>query len=79
LRITARKDVYGEVESFICNTCRFEKKKTADWVLEHPTHISDASVISSNHYETFQPLPVIQENLQLQAANKVELEKTSKF
>ena len=39
LRVTARKDIYGEVEEFICNTCRFDKKKTADWVIEHPTHI----------------------------------------
>lgn len=26
LRVTARKDAFGEVEEFICNTCRFEKK-----------------------------------------------------
>jgi len=77
--VTARKDIYGEVEEFICNTCRFDKKKTADWTIEHPTHISDASVIASNHYETMIPLPVIQEDLRLQQANKVELEKTAKF
>ena len=27
LRVTARKDQYGEVEEWICNECRFEKKK----------------------------------------------------
>jgi NADH-quinone oxidoreductase subunit G len=79
LRVTARKDQFGEVESFICNTCRFDKKATSDWVVEQPTQISDTSVISSNHYETFKPLPVIKENLALQEANKVELEKTEKF
>ena len=79
MRVTAKKDVYGEVESFICNTCRFDKKHTSDWVLEHPTHISDASVISSNHYETLKPLPVIQVNPKLREANQIELEKTSKF
>ena len=26
VRVTARKDQYGEVEEFICNECRFEKK-----------------------------------------------------
>jgi NADH-quinone oxidoreductase subunit G len=26
LRVTGRKDQWGEVEEFICNTCRFEKK-----------------------------------------------------
>ncbi|MEO5907473.1 MAG: 2Fe-2S iron-sulfur cluster-binding protein, partial [Saprospiraceae bacterium] len=27
LRVTGRKDQWGEVDEFICNTCRFEKKK----------------------------------------------------
>ncbi|MBL7793044.1 MAG: (2Fe-2S)-binding protein [Saprospiraceae bacterium] len=50
-RVTARKDEYGEVAEFICNTCRFEKKDTADWVIEGPRHIERTSVISQNHYE----------------------------
>lgn len=50
-RVTARKDAYGEVESFICNTCRYEKKKTSDWVVEGPRRISRQSVISQGHYE----------------------------
>ncbi len=52
LRVTARKDKWAEVEEFICNTCRFEKKKTSDWVIEKPTEISHQSVISANHYES---------------------------
>jgi NADH-quinone oxidoreductase subunit G len=79
LRVTARKDQFGEVEEFICNTCRFEKKATSDWNIEQPTVIADTSVIASNHYDTFRPLPVIKENLALQEANKVELEKSTKF
>ena len=79
IRVTARKDQFGEVDEFICNECRFEKKLTLDWTIEQPTLISDTSVISSNHYDTFIPLPVIKENLALQEANKVELEKTIKF
>lgn len=79
LRVTARKDQFGEVEEFICNTCRFDKKATADWVIEHPTHIDDTSVIASNHYETLIPLHVIQPNAALQAANEVELHKTVKY
>ena len=57
-RITSRKDPYGEVQTidgkpaWICNTCRFEKKKASDWVIEGPTKISRHSVISANHYET---------------------------
>jgi len=27
-RVTARKDQYGEVKEFICNTCRFDKKRS---------------------------------------------------
>lgn len=56
-RVTARKDPWGEVQSYddkpgwICNTCRFEKKKTTDWIIEGPTKISRHSVISANHYE----------------------------
>jgi NADH-quinone oxidoreductase subunit G len=49
-RVTGRKDHWGEVEDFICNTCRFEKKKTSDWVIEGPRKISPHSVIFQNHY-----------------------------
>lgn len=55
LRVTARKDQYNEVEEFICNTCRFDKKETKDWTIEGPRHIERNSVISVNHYE----LPVL--------------------
>lgn len=51
LRVTARKDQWGEVEDFICNTCRFEKKSLADWTIEGPRHIDKHSVIAQNHYE----------------------------
>ncbi|MEO6914714.1 MAG: 2Fe-2S iron-sulfur cluster-binding protein [Chitinophagaceae bacterium] len=49
-RVTARKDQWGEVEEWICNTCRFEKKTTSDWVIEGPTKVSRHSVISQGHY-----------------------------
>jgi len=78
IRVTARKDEYNEVEEFICNTCRFDKKKTSDWVIEGPRAIANTSVISSNHYETLKPLPVIQQNPALMAANKEEFERTKK-
>jgi NADH-quinone oxidoreductase subunit G len=50
-RITARKDHYGEVHEFICNTCRFDKKGAGDWTIEGPSNIDRHSVISQNHYE----------------------------
>jgi NADH-quinone oxidoreductase subunit G len=55
LRVTARKNEYKEVEEFICNTCRFDKKELTDWTIEGPRQIERTSVISANHYE----LPVL--------------------
>lgn len=51
LRVTARKDQWGEAEEWICNECRFEKKAAKDWEIEGPRHIDRHSVISANHYE----------------------------
>ena len=51
LRVTARKDQWGEAEEFICNACRFDHKKKADWVIEGPSPISHQSVISQNLYQ----------------------------
>ena len=63
LRVTARKDQWGEVEDWICNECRFEKKQVSDWVMEGPTRVDRHSVISAGHYvntvkpaETFSPV-----------------------
>src|SRR5205809_4576752 len=56
-RVTARKDEWGEVQSYdgkpgwICNTCRFDKKKTSDWTIEGPTAINRHSVIAQGHYQ----------------------------
>jgi NADH-quinone oxidoreductase subunit G len=54
-RVTARKDQYGEVKEFICNTCRFDKKEASDWTIEGPRKIDRHSVISANKY--FEPEP----------------------
>ena len=78
IRVTAPKDQFGEVEDFICNTCRFETKNTSDWVIEGPRQIANTSVISSNHYEIAQPPPVIKTNLVLQEANKEQFEKATR-
>jgi NADH-quinone oxidoreductase subunit G len=51
LRVTGRKDEWGEVHEFICNECRFEKKKASDWIIEGPTNVNRHSVISAGHYE----------------------------
>jgi NADH-quinone oxidoreductase subunit G len=55
-RVTARKDEWGEVQSYdgkpgwICNTCRFDKKKTSDWTIEGLTKINRHSVIAQGKY-----------------------------
>ncbi|MFN5984025.1 MAG: 2Fe-2S iron-sulfur cluster-binding protein [Fluviicola sp.] len=61
LRVTGRKDQYGEIEDvdgkpgWICNDCRFEKKDKKDWNIEGPRVISRNSVISQGHYLTNDP------------------------
>lgn len=49
-RVTARKDEWGEVEDWICDECRFEKKQTGDWIIEGEPKIDRHSVISINKY-----------------------------
>jgi len=70
LRVTARKDKYGEAIDWICNECRFDKKQTKDWVIEGPTHIDKHSVISMNHYENLKEIKHITEKHKKQLVNK---------
>lgn len=79
LRVTGRKDQYGEVKEFICNTCRFDKKATADWVIEGPKKVERTSVISLNHYEDPNPPAVVKKNLELQEANKEQFDRVDKL
>jgi NADH-quinone oxidoreductase subunit G len=67
-RITGRKDQWGEVEEFICNTCRFDKKAPSDWTEEGPRKLSRHSVISQGQYGAktkFVASPVTLPNKQL--------------
>lgn len=61
LRVSARKDQYGEVKEFICNECRYDHKMLDDWQIEGPRHIDRNSVISQNHYEKTDLLKLKQE------------------
>jgi len=79
LRVTARKDEYGEVEAFICNTCRFDKKATSDWVIEGPRNVKPTSVISLNHYDKLAVPPVVKQNHLLQEANKDQFERAKEL
>lgn len=65
LRVSARKDVYGEVHEFICNECRFDHKQLNDWQIEGPRHIERNSVISQNHYERID-LPKLKKEIERQ-------------
>jgi NADH-quinone oxidoreductase subunit G len=51
LRVTGRKDQWGEVIDWICNECRFDRKNLSDWTVEGPSRIDPHSVISQNQYE----------------------------
>lgn len=79
LRVTGRKDEYGEVHEFICDTCRFDKKATSDWVIEGPRKVAHTSVIALNHYENPNPPAVVKTNPLLQEANKEQLERVDKL
>lgn len=61
LRVSARKDQYGEVKEYICNECRYDHKRMSDWEIEGPRHIDRNSVISQNHYERIDLLKLKQE------------------
>jgi NADH-quinone oxidoreductase subunit G len=49
-RVTGRKDVYHEVDEFICNGCRFDHKDPNHWVIEGPRAFDKDSVINQNNY-----------------------------
>ena len=67
------------MEEFICNTCRFDKKKTSDWVIEGPRKVANWSVISANKYDTLKPLPVVKTNPVLVEANKEQFERETRL
>jgi NADH-quinone oxidoreductase subunit G len=50
VRVSARKNQWDEVEDWICNTCRFEKKDNADWTVEGVRVVNRHSVQSLNKY-----------------------------
>ncbi len=58
-RVTARKNEWNEVEDWICNDCRFEKKSTKDWVIEGPSVIARSSVIAQGHYVGTKKTPIV--------------------
>jgi NADH-quinone oxidoreductase subunit G len=73
LRVTARKDEWGEAEEFICNDCRFSHKQISDWTIEGPTHVDRHSVIGQNHYElTKLKIETNQQLKQLQSGKKAK-------
>ena len=74
LRVSARKDQYGEVKEYICNECRFEHKSIHDWTVEGPRHIEHNSVISQNHYERTDLVKLKQE-----INRQIEFEKGKQF
>lgn len=87
-RVTARKDEWDEVATasngktgWICNECRFEKKKVSDWIIEEPTQVSRKSVISQGHYAghigTTKHKPVISKVIGKEPIYKLDIHKVS--
>jgi NADH-quinone oxidoreductase subunit G len=61
VRVTARRDAYGEVEGWICDSCRFERKDKAAWTFEAPRRVERNSVIGQNHYTGLRQLLAVTE------------------
>ncbi len=59
VRVTARKNEFGEVIDWICNDCRFEHKEIKDWNIEGPSTITRTSVIAQNHYQVLKKGSII--------------------
>lgn len=76
-RVTARKDEYHEVEDFICNTCRFDKKDVKDWVIEGPRKFEKFSVINRNKYAIHPPKVEIQTEAQILLGREQDMKKIS--
>jgi len=77
LRVTARKGIYGEVEEYICNECRFEKKEVSDWNIEGPRLIDRHSVISVNKYGLQQnsyKRNISKHQIQIDSSEKLQIE-----
>ncbi len=69
-RVTANKDEWGEVEDapdgkpgWICNTCRFDKKNTGDWIIDGVRKVNRHSVISAGKYTNVKRPPEVFEKL----------------
>jgi hypothetical protein len=79
LRVTARKDKYGEVEDiegkpgWICNECRFEKKDLSKWKVIGPRVVDRHSVISQGKYETKIDTPTKKIDMSLRFRNRIHL------
>jgi NADH-quinone oxidoreductase subunit G len=68
--ITGRKDVYHEVDEFICNGCRFDHKDT-HWVIEGPRAFDKDSVINQNNYtQKLETVVIDTEDFILKVENK---------
>ncbi|MBN9283513.1 MULTISPECIES: 2Fe-2S iron-sulfur cluster-binding protein [Flavobacterium] len=76
-RVTARKDIYHEVEEFICNECRFDHKNVEDWVIEGPRKFEKFSVINQNNYTRKLDKVVIDTEKQILQGREMDRKKIS--
>jgi NADH-quinone oxidoreductase subunit G len=80
IRVTGRRDKNGEIEEWICNECRFDRKDKSDWTVEGPRKIDSHSVISANHYGELKQLHVVtQKHLEARRLAGIPDEKTPKL
>lgn len=59
IRVTARKNKFGEVIDFICNDCRFENKKMDAWTIGGVYEMDNDSVVTANKYKVLDHSPAV--------------------
>jgi NADH-quinone oxidoreductase subunit G len=68
-RVTGRKDVYHEVDEFICNGCRFDHKDPTHWVIEGPRAF-DKDINQNNYTQKLETVVIDTEDFILKVENK---------
>jgi NADH-quinone oxidoreductase subunit G len=68
-RVTGRKDVYHEVDEFICNGCRFDHKDP-HWVIEGPRALTKTLLSTKIYTQKLETVVIDTEDFILKVENK---------
>jgi NADH-quinone oxidoreductase subunit G len=69
-RVTGRKDVYHEVDEFICNGCRFDHKDPTTGSLKVQELFKDSVINQNNYTQKLETVVIDTEDFILKVENK---------